>query len=366
MAFPKRAAEAKAHRLAARALGDRAAGRDADASPRSARVLVVYKKSAWQTNVKERRNPRYLELVEAGHEAIARLEAAHAAHLETLEETRRALAAMGARSVFRFRGDEGLVEGFDLVVTVGGDGTLLWAARWVGPDVPVLAINSAPGDSVGHFCAGRKGTVHRTLEAALNGVLPAFQLTRMEVSLDGETITRRVLNDVLFSHASPAATTRYIVRVDDGRGHVTMEEQKSSGLWIGPSAGSTAAQRSAGGSVLPAESESLQFVVREPYLPDDGTGSRRAGPRLRSGIVGREGSIAIVSKIREGRLFVDGPHRVRDVQLGSEVVLRASDEPLTLLGYPRALAEARDAQKRRAAGAHRRATERRRARKNGR
>lgn len=327
MAIPLRAAAAQARR-------------DADGAQRPARVLVVYKKSAWQTNVKERRHPRYLELVEARHEAIQRLEAAHDAHLETLEETRAALASLGARSVFRFRGDEGLVEGFDLVVTVGGDGTLLWAARWVGPDLPVLAINSAPGDSVGHFCAGRKGSVHETLEAALGGVMPAFRLTRMEVSLDGDTVTRRVLNDVLFSHASPAATTRYLVRVDDGRGHVAMEEHKSSGIWIGPSAGSTAAQRSAGGAVLPAESQDLQYVVREPYVPDDGTGRPLEGPRLRVGTVGPEGSIAIVSKMRQGRLFVDGPHRIRDVPVGSEVVLRVSDEPLTLLGYPRALTEA--------------------------
>jgi len=304
------------------------------------RVLVVYKKSAWQMNVKERRNPRYLELVRERHESIARLEAAHDAHQETLEETKSALDALGVRSVFRFRGDEGLVEEFDLVVTVGGDGTLLWAARWVGSDVPMVAVNSAPGDSVGHFCAGKKGRVKATLARALEGTLPAFQLTRMAVTLDGEPVTRRVLNDVLFAHASPAATTRYLVRVEDGKKSI-VEEHKSSGLWVGPSAGSTAAQRSAGGVVLPAESDRIQYVVREPYVPDDGSGKRVRTPRVRVGTIPREGSIHIVSKVREGRLFVDGPHRVRDVSLGSEIVLRASDEPLTLLGYPRALTEER-------------------------
>lgn len=303
--------------------------------PDAPRVLVVYKKSAWQTNVKERRHPRYLELLEASHQAVARLEAAHRAHQETLAETKAALEALGARSVFRFRGDEGLIEGFDLVVTVGGDGTLLWAARWVGAEVPMLAINSAPEDSVGHFCATKKGDVHATLARALAGRLHRSELTRMEVALDGEVVTRRVLNDVLFSHAVPAATTRYVLRVDDGRGRVRVEEQKSSGVWIGPSAGSTAAQRSAGGRVLPAQSRALQYVVREPYVPN-GTGAMRPGPKLRLGTVAPSGSVTLLSKIREGRIFVDGPHRVRDVPMGAEVVLRASNEPLTLLGYPRA------------------------------
>ena len=300
------------------------------------RVLVVYKKSAWQTNVKERRLPRYLQLVKSGHASVARLEAAHRAHQETLEETHRALDALGVPAVFRYRGDEGLVEDFDLVVTVGGDGTLLWAARWVGPEQPVVAINSAPDDSVGHFCAGKKGSVEATLAAAIEQKLRAFRLARMSVELDGEVVTRRVLNDVLFAHASPAATTRYLLRVDDGR-RVLEEEHKSSGLWVGPSAGSTAAQRSAGGDVLPAESERIQYVVREPYVPDDGTGRLMPAPRLRLGTVPHAGSITLASKIREGRLFVDGPHRVRDVPLGGEVVLRASEEPLTLLGYPRGM-----------------------------
>ena len=34
------------------------------------RVLVVYKKSAWQTNVVERKSPRFQELVDAGHVSV--------------------------------------------------------------------------------------------------------------------------------------------------------------------------------------------------------------------------------------------------------------------------------------------------------
>lgn len=300
------------------------------------RVLVVYKKSAWQTHVKERKNARFIALLKEGNVVTERLEEAHRQHQATLEETKAALDALGVRSVFRFRGDEGLVEEFDLVVTVGGDGTLLWAARWVGADLPMVAINSAPGDSVGHFCAGKKGHVQETLARALEGKLHASNLTRMEVKVAGEVVTRRVLNDILFSHASPAGTTRCVLRLDKGDGKVIEEEQKSSGVWVGPAAGSTAAQRSAGGKVLPAESTQLQYVVREPYVPDDGSGKRLRGPRLRLGTIHPKGALTILSKVRDGRIFIDGPHRVRDIEMGGEIVLRASDEPLTLLGYPRA------------------------------
>lgn len=301
--------------------------------PDAPRVLVVYKKSAWQTNVVERKSPRFLELLERGHGSVARLEAAHHAHVETLEETRLSLESLGTRPTFRFRGDEGLVEEFDLVVTVGGDGTLLWAARWLSESIPVVAINSAPDDSVGHFCAGRKGRVRATLEKALSGRLPATRLPRALVELDGEVLSRRVLNDVLFAHQSPAATTRFLLRVE---GKVRREvELKSSGLWAGCTAGSTAAQRSAGGVVLPVKSKKLQWVVREPYWA---LGKR--SPLVR-GQIGPEGRIVVVSKVRDGRVWVDGPHHVREVKMGSELALSPAGEPLTILGFPRALAESR-------------------------
>lgn len=294
------------------------------------RVLVVYKKSAWQTNVIERRSARFLELLDAGHVSVARLREAHEAHQETLDEARAALDGLGARAVFRFRGDEGLVDGFDLVVTIGGDGTLLWAARWLGPDVPVVAVNSAPGDSVGYFCAGRKGRVRALLARALAGELQGTLLARMEVCLDGEVLSRRVLNDALFAHASPAATSRYILRVVSARGRARVEEQKSSGLWVGPAAGSTAAQRSAGGAVLPVASRRLQYVVREPYQPG------RLRYALVRGLVEDGGRLEVTSKVRDGRLWLDGPHHAHEVRMGSEIVMRRSAEPLRLLGFPRA------------------------------
>lgn len=302
--------------------------------PGTPRVLVVYKKSAWQLNVVERKNARFLELIAEGHDAVKRLEAAHHAHTETLEETRVALESLGARATFRFRGDEGLVGDFDLVVTVGGDGTLLWAARWLGEGTPVIAINSAPEDSVGHFCAGKKGRVRAVLAKALSGKLPVTHLARMAVMLDGEVVSRRVLNDVLLAHASPAATSRFILRIET-KGKVREEELKSSGLWAGPTAGSTAAQRSAGGGVLPVRSKKVQWIVREPYWA---FGKK---PALSKGLLSVGDTLTLISKVRDAKLWVDGPHQVRDVRLGSELVLSPDGEPLSIIGFPRAASEAR-------------------------
>ncbi len=289
------------------------------------RIVFVYKKSAYQIYVRERKNEHIRKLVEDQHRTVQNILTADREHVETLEEARQAVRELGIKGVFRYRSDEGLIEGFDLVVTIGGDGTLLWASHRVPPTVPVVAINSAPGHSVGYFCGGKKGRVRETLVDALEGKLRATSLTRMQVARDGVVLHKRVLNDALFCHKSPAATTRYLIRH-----HEIEEHHKSSGVWIGPAAGSTAAQRSAGGKILPPSSRRLQYVVREPYVPPEGAYA------LTRGLVGPHESLALYSQIREGQVFLDGPHVVHEVPMGSELVFSRSDEPLTLLAFPRA------------------------------
>lgn len=291
-------------------------------SPVRPRVLVVYKKSAYQIYVSERRHARVAALLRNGSNAVHGLMRAHEEHLRTLDAVRDALGQLGARAVFRYRSDSRSPAGFDLVVTVGGDGTLLWASQIIGANCPVLAINSAPEDSIGYFTAGARDQVPVLLRDALAGKLKVTRLTRMQVDVDGEPVCKRVLNDVLFSHYCPAATTRYSIRL---RGR--QEEQRSSGVWVATAAGSSAAIHSAGAKVQPISSQRLQFLVREPYA------LRKRGYRILKGSVGPGEHLEIESHMRAGRLFIDGPHVWRVIEIGSVLRMYRSDEPLSLLGF---------------------------------
>lgn len=308
-------------------------------------VLVLAKKSALRVHLEGQdaaRHDRVERLLREKDLTVQRMAGAHEQHEACLAEVKTALEELGceakmvmaaALDEFKVMIDPPRSDGRpgamppsrkpDLVVTIGGDGTLLAASHTVS-DTPILAINSAPDYSVGFFCGGRLGNVHETLEKALSGKLPRAQLTRMKVEKDGQLLTTRVLNEVLVCASSPAATTRYIL---EHRG--VTEEQKSSGIWIGPAAGSTAAQRSAGGRVLPLTSNKLQFVVREPYTP--------AGQvlRLPRGLVAPGESLTVRAKMSDGRVFVDGPHEVHSVTIGDLLRFSASDEPLNLLGVLR-------------------------------
>jgi NAD+ kinase len=110
------------------------------------------------------------------------------------------------------------------------------------------------------------------------------------------------------------------------------EDQKSSGLWVGPPSGSTAAQRSAGGRVLPLASRKLQFVVREPYRPWPIGAARARQPRLTQGLIDEVEALTLRSKMRSAKLFLDGDHLAYALSIGDVLTYRRSDEPLTVLG----------------------------------
>ena len=297
------------------------------------KLLVVVKTSSYETYVEQLKDPRTTALLARNDPAVARVLRSHTDHGATVREVMAAIDALGATAKIVTNEELRTQRGADLVVTVGGDGTLLTASHEVGGATPILGVNSAPDHSVGFFCAARKGRVKAALASALAGTMPKTVVSRMQVELNGVIISRRVLNDALFCHEVPAATSRYILSVIPGgtEGEPAYEEeQKSSGLWIGPAAGSTAAQRSAGGRILPLASRRVQYVVREAYTP---LGKPLS---LSRGTVGEGGSIVLRSKMRQARLFLDGPHVVHEVGLGDLLTLRRSDETLAVLGLSRA------------------------------
>jgi NAD+ kinase len=287
----------------------------------SARVIVVAKRSQYTRFVEEERDPRARLLLAKRDPSVSKWLESHEQHTRTFETVLEALDRLGAKALVIRRAHAAFdTSDAALVVSVGGDGTLLAASHNVG-GVPILGVNSAPKHSVGFFCAARRSNVLSLLRRSLEGSLESVELMRMRVTVNGRVRSTRVLNEALYSHASPAATSHYLLRY-----RAIREQQRSSGFWIGPAAGSTAAQRSAGGRVLPLRSKQLQLVVREPY---QAFGQRY---RLLRRLVRSGEKLVVVSKMQDSSLFLDGPYTRVSVQLGDVVAFNASSEPLLVLG----------------------------------
>ncbi|HVU04489.1 MAG TPA: NAD(+)/NADH kinase [Polyangiaceae bacterium] len=283
------------------------------------RVVVVVKRTLYARFVEDENDPVVRRLLRRNDPSVARWRTAHREHLGTLHEVERALDRLSAR-VWVVHGPRVVFDASDaaLVVTVGGDGTLLAASHHVGA-VPILGVNSSPNSSVGFFCGSRKENVAAKLEKALDGELPSVRLSRMRVAVNGRIVSRRVLNEALFSHTIPAAASRYLLR--HGR---RMEEQVSSGFWISTAAGSTGALHSAGGKVMPLGSKRLEVVVREPLA--------RHRYKMTNFFVEPGSELTAINKMRDARLFLDGPFRTVNVHLGDQVSFAASEEPVRVLG----------------------------------
>jgi NAD+ kinase len=285
------------------------------------RVVVVVKRTPYSRYVEEEKDPEVRRLIRRGDPTVARWLPAHQEHVQTFEEVQRVLQKIGAR-VWVVHGPRVQFDASDaaLVVTVGGDGTLLAASHHV-ENTPILGINSSPFSSVGFFCVGHRLVVERMLPRALEGKLDALQLSRMQVCVNGRVVSRRVLNEVLFCHETPAAASRYIL--EDGK---RSEPQVSSGFWVGTAAGSTGALRSAGGVVQPLSARTLQLVVREPI-----TSARRKYKMTRV-IVPEGKQITAISKMHDARIFLDGPYKMAPVRLADNVSFSLSEEPVKVLG----------------------------------
>ena len=149
----------------------------------------------------------------------------------------------------------------DLIIVLGGDGTLLHAARRVGlGQVPLLGVNLG---SLGFLTAVTTDQIFDTLEMIRQGVLSAEERMRLAVRVvrDGETLFESfVLNDVVLTKEALARILDLSAAVDGRK----LTDYRADGLIISTPTGSTAYNLSAGGPIL---HPSLSAMIITPICP---------------------------------------------------------------------------------------------------
>lgn len=279
--------------------------------------LVIIKQTAMA------QGGRAASFARKGDETAKRLIRADAEHKRAVEAVRRALKArkiaFAESPIVPLNAAlKRQLASADLVVSVGGDGTLLSASHYV-KDGMIIGVNSAPGDSVGHFCTSNRESFAEGLDSILSLKWRPVELARLQVTLDGKPLTELALNDALVAHYSPAVTTRYLIEVGD---HI--EEHRSSGVWISTAAGSTAGIGSAGGRRMPLRSRRIQFLVRELYREPN------REYKLTRGFTPPDSGVTIASKMPDGRLYIDGARAQYQFPFGARAHIEIAQESLKL------------------------------------
>lgn len=158
------------------------------------------------------------------------------------------------------------IEGHDLVIVIGGDGTLLRAGHLCAPlDVPLLGVQ-----------AGRLGFLTelttQDIESNLSRLISADYRIENRMMFQAEFLENGyvkqrwdVINEALISRGRDARPIE--VRVDLNEGY--MMSYIADGLIVATATGSTAYALAAGGPILPPELRNMLVLPIAPHLSLD-------------------------------------------------------------------------------------------------
>ena len=163
-------------------------------------------------------------------------------------------------SVVEVEPDE-LAAAVDLVLVLGGDGTMIATARLIGDEeVPVLGVNYG---GLGYLTEFRIEELYDALEMILadNFRLDKRVMLSVELHRDDEMITHnRVLNDVVINKSALAR----IIEIEAYLNKQYVSSFRADGLIVSTPTGSTAYNLSAGGPII---FPSMNAVVVTPICP---------------------------------------------------------------------------------------------------
>ncbi|HEX3251911.1 MAG TPA: NAD(+)/NADH kinase [Pyrinomonadaceae bacterium] len=156
---------------------------------------------------------------------------------------------------------ENIAAGVDLILVLGGDGTMIATARMIADqEVPVLGVNYG---GLGYLAEFRIEELYTALESILAGNYRLDRRVMLAVELrrgDAAPQFNRVLNDVVINKSALAR----IIEIEAYLNHQFVNSFRADGLIVSTPTGSTAYNLSAGGPVI---FPSMNAVVITPICP---------------------------------------------------------------------------------------------------
>ncbi|MBU3583435.1 NAD kinase [Polynucleobacter sp. 15G-AUS-farblos] len=208
----------------------------------------------------------------------------------------------------------------DLVVVLGGDGTMLGIGRQLaGKNVPLVGINMG---RLGYMTDIPIQSVQTILPKIIAGEYEADTRTLLDavVLRQGKEIARALaLNDVVVNRSGISGMVELAVNVNGS----FMYNQRSDGLIVSTPTGSTAYALSAGGPILHPR---VAGILLAPIAPH----SLSNRP-----IVLPEDSVTVIEVVDGREVIVNFDMQSQtDLQSGDKVEVRQSNKTITLL-HPR-------------------------------
>lgn len=201
------------------------------------------------------------------------------------------LVAAGAVDV---AGDDGLA-GIDVLVSIGGDGTMLRAVRTLdGRPVPVIGVNVG---LLGYLAGVEPGHAVAALSSFLGGArdvdwrIEDRMLARVQAWASGSYLgEHRALNEVVLEKRETGQTVRLAVEIDGA----PFNTYAADGLIVATPTGSTAYSMSARGPILSPRLRALLLTPVSPHMLFDRSLVLDGAERIRIEVLGHR-SVNIAS-----------------------------------------------------------------------
>lgn len=209
----------------------------------------------------------------------------------------------------------------DILLVLGGDGTMLNAARLAGErSIPILGVNMG---GLGFLTEVRLDNLYPSLDRvfANDFILDERLMLKTHVHRHGETVARGVvLNDVVISKGTLARMIELKIAIQAQ----FVTNLRGDGLIVGTPTGSTAYSLSAGGPII---NPAVQSLILTPICPH--TLTHR--PLIVPGNV--EIEVTLTSKDDGAMVTLDGQVGIAMAQ-GDTAVIQASDHRTRLIRFP--------------------------------
>ncbi|HXT64785.1 MAG TPA: NAD(+)/NADH kinase [Pyrinomonadaceae bacterium] len=214
--------------------------------------------------------------------------------------------------------DEELPKQVELILVLGGDGTMIATARMLGDcEVPVIGVNYG---SLGYLAEFRIEELFSALESILAGDYKLETRVMLAVELhrgDDLVTTNRVLNDVVMNKSALAR----IIQIETYLNSQFVNSFRADGLIVSTPTGSTAYNLSAGGPII---FPTMNTVVITPICPF--TLSNRPIVVPDDSVI----EVRLMTEKEEVALTLDGQVGF-PIQAGDRVVIRKSKTAFNLV-----------------------------------
>lgn len=196
----------------------------------------------------------------------------------------------------------------DIIVSVGGDGTILRTIHRMNNPLPILGINMG---TLGFLVDVEPKDAVNTLEQLTEG-FEIDERSRLKVLLNGKSLPPAI-NEVALITASPAKMIEFEIIVDGS----LMEDFRADGVIIATSTGSTAYAMSAGGPIVDPRVDAIVLVPMAPFKLSS-----------RPWVIPRDSTIEVKLKLpqKDALVVVDG-QSTATISMSDSLVISKEETP---------------------------------------